>query len=71
MTIARVLGSCSLCGGDVTTPTTWSGTSPPEPTCRRCGAVAAKPVIPMVRPSVGTPIPHLTRDVLRNGPTSK
>lgn len=43
-------GTCSICGGAVTTPTMWHGIIPPVPTCSQCGAVPAAPhgpVIPM------------------------
>lgn len=49
----RTLGTCSLCGGQVTIPEIWYGVVPPVPSCARCGAIAALPslpVIPMVRP---------------------
>jgi hypothetical protein len=45
-------GTCSLCGGPVTTPATWLGVMPPTPTCQRCGATqreAHGPVIDMVK----------------------
>lgn len=43
-------GSCSICGGHVSTPDIWWGVVPPTPTCERCGAVedeAPGPVIKM------------------------
>lgn len=47
----KVIGSCSICGGDVEAYSgPWMSTEPPPPpTCRSCGAVstAHKPVIPM------------------------
>ena len=45
----KVIGKCSLCGGEVCVPKAWHGTHPPTPTCRQCHAVAevAGPVIPM------------------------
>lgn len=47
----NVIGTCSLCGGAVCTPELWGGIVPPQPTCNRCGAVAANhgPIIPMRR----------------------
>lgn len=47
----NVIGTCSLCGGQVVTPELWGGVVPPTPACTRCGAVAARsgPVIPMRR----------------------
>ncbi|HIE5924928.1 TPA: hypothetical protein ACXN37_000165 [Stenotrophomonas maltophilia] len=47
----NVIGTCSLCGGAVCTPELWGGVLPPQPTCNRCGAVAANhgPIIPMRR----------------------
>lgn len=49
-----VIGSCSLCGGNVlgfTGP--WFGTNPPSAYCSKCGAVEArsKNVIPMEKPN--------------------
>lgn len=45
----RVIGTCSLCGGRVTLPEFWWGTTPPVPTCECCGGVKADhgPVIDM------------------------
>lgn len=47
----QVIGSCSICGGDVEgwVGPYWSTVPPPPPKCRDCGAVSAahKPVIPM------------------------
>lgn len=44
------VGSCSICGGDVTVPKVYMSTIPPTPTCSKCGAVARSllPVIDMV-----------------------
>lgn len=36
-------GTCSICGGAVTTPMFWGGIHPPIPTCSRCGAVKKRP----------------------------
>lgn len=36
-------GTCSQCGGPVTTPRHWLGVNPPIPTCRRCGATKKQP----------------------------
>jgi len=46
------VGTCSLCGGDVTGfRGSWSSITPPPPDkCTSCGAVSAADVIPMVRP---------------------
>jgi hypothetical protein len=44
------IGTCSICGGDVTVPHIWHGVRPPTPTCDSCGAVKVKDkgsVIPM------------------------
>lgn len=48
----RVIGTCSLCGGQVCVPTMWGAIIPPTPTCQQCGAVAAShgPLIPMRQP---------------------
>lgn len=44
----RVIGECSICGGDVSVPHIWHGIFPPKPTCSRCGAQARSgPVIDM------------------------
>ena len=47
----QIIGTCSICGGDVTMPIIWYSIYPPRPTCNKCGAVAAderKPIIPMI-----------------------
>ena len=52
-----VIGTCSICGGAVTTPTAWSSVAPPVPTCTSCGAIKKQPygpVIDMVARKVGT-----------------
>jgi len=36
-------GTCSLCGGRVTLPSAWYGTTPPIPTCESCGATKKSP----------------------------
>lgn len=61
-----VIGTCSICGGAVTTPDVWAGVIPPIPQCSRCRAVAAEahgPVIPMLKPGhpVRQPAPGLVR----------
>ena len=43
-------GTCSKCGGRVTTPQRWYGMMPPIPTCENCGATLQQPhgeVLPM------------------------
>jgi len=47
----EVIGTCSLCGGDVMGYKVWHGTIPPPARCSRCGAnrVSQGPVIPMAR----------------------
>lgn len=50
----QVIGTCSICGGQVTCPRVFWSVLLPKPTCRRCGAVEAEsalPVIPMKRRS--------------------
>ena len=57
----KTIGTCSLCGGQVTLPTIWYGVTPPTATCSKCGATEAKnlPIITM-RPAGGlTPFNHL------------
>ena len=39
----RIIGSCSLCGGQVGVPTIWHGVHPPEPQCLKCHAIAKQP----------------------------
>lgn len=54
----RIIGTCGSCGGPVCVPSVWLGTTPPTPTCDRCGKVpreAHGPILPMQPP------PH-TRD---------
>ena len=56
-----VIGSCSICGGDVVAVGArgwWSVAPPPPPTCRSCGAVAQnhRRTIPMV-PAAPAPDP--------------
>lgn len=34
----KIIGQCSLCGGNVTVPTAWWSTEPPVPHCKKCGA---------------------------------
>jgi len=43
-------GTCSICGGAVTTISPWWGIIPPPVSCEQCGAVRAVngPVVPMV-----------------------
>lgn len=61
----RVVGTCSICGGQVTVPQVWMGTVPPVPTCNKCYATAAPPELPVlpmiphkpVEPiKIGTPV---------------
>jgi len=51
-----VIGTCSICGGQVATPSLWGGIIPPTPHCLKCGASAANhgPVIQMqkIRPTL-------------------
>jgi hypothetical protein len=41
-------GTCSKCGGAVTTPDTWLGIRPPTPSCEGCGATKKQPHGPTV-----------------------
>lgn len=45
-----VVGTCSICGGEVMSYRIWHAITPPPMQCARCGAHAAShgPVIPMV-----------------------
>lgn len=47
-----IIGTCSLCGGDVQRfDGPWAGVGPPPPpACVRCGAERKRPVIPMHNP---------------------
>lgn len=52
----RTIGTCSICGGAVTTPDIWMGVVPPIPSCSSCGAIpkhAHGPVIDMRRREPG------------------
>ena len=44
-----VHGTCSLCGGAVTTPDMWGGINPPIQTCQNCGATKAQPYGPVIQ----------------------
>ena len=37
-----------MCGGTVWVPAVWYGVIPPTPTCKRCGAVATQPQLPVI-----------------------
>lgn len=53
ITVAKVIGKCSNCGGRVTVPSVWFGSIPPKPICESCGATTKEPddkVIPMNLP---------------------
>ena len=39
----NIHGTCSNCGGCVTTPTMWGGPTPPVPRCEKCGATMRNP----------------------------
>lgn len=45
-----IIGTCSICGGEVVGPRIWHGIMPPPINCSRCGAVPMEntPVIPMM-----------------------
>lgn len=43
-----ILGTCSLCGGPVTVPHAWLGTSPPLPECKHCHARPRRPYGPVI-----------------------
>ena len=49
----HTIGTCSICGGQVTIPTVWAGIIPPTPSCLSCGALGRSfgPVIPMHKPN--------------------
>lgn len=49
----NTIGTCSICGGAVTTPMHWGGLFPPIPTCKDCGAIA--------QPNYGAVIPMQPR----------
>ena len=43
-----VVGTCSLCGGDVVVPKFIWSVIKPIPTCRKCGATEAKKKLPVI-----------------------
>lgn len=52
--MVKIIGSCSICGGQVTIPESWMGTPPPVPSCVACGAVKRTtnlPTIEMIKPT--------------------
>ena len=56
----NIHGTCGLCGGAVTSPMFWGGTSPPPVRCESCGARPANAygdVMPMV-PAAQQPQDH-------------
>ena len=44
----QIVGTCSLCGGNVTVPLVWLDVVPPTPTCSSCHAVEAPPSLPII-----------------------
>ncbi len=49
----KIVGTCGLCGGPVTTPLAFHSTTPPRPTCDSCGAHPQDsfgPTLPMEKP---------------------
>lgn len=58
----QVVGTCSICGGDVVgVRGAWMSISPPPPDhCVECGAVAAAQVPPVIK-MVPAPPSHSTR----------
>lgn len=46
----KIIGQCSICGGNVVVPVVWWSVVPPQPYCVNCGATKRddRPVIPMV-----------------------
>ena len=49
----RIIGSCSLCGGTVSTPTVFYSVNPPVASCEKCGATEEQkfPVVEMKSPN--------------------
>lgn len=45
----KIIGKCSICGGNVIVPEFWHGIYPPIPKCDSCHAVKEDnlPIIPM------------------------
>ena len=43
-----IVGSCSLCGGEVVVPRFIWSVIEPIPTCRKCGATEAKKKLPVI-----------------------
>lgn len=60
-----IIGTCSICGGQVCVPHIWHGVNPPVPQCVQCNAVAANhgPVIPMNPMTIETPRSLIKRDM--------
>lgn len=46
----RTVGTCSICGGRVSTPEAWYATVPPVPRCESCGATMSAPWGPIIIP---------------------
>lgn len=46
----KVIGKCSICGGDVVKNTgpMWMVGEPPPPTCMECGAIPAEYALPVI-----------------------
>ena len=52
----KTIGTCSRCGGAVTTPVIWHAVTPAPKTCESCGSTADYgPVIQMKPPSGNCP----------------
>lgn len=63
----KIIGRCSLCGGNVTVATYTYSTVPPVPTCQSCGATAAQPTINMERRKLTPEEDGVIKRVLRDG----
>lgn len=59
----RVIGTCGLCGGQVTVPGAWFGINPPVPKCDSCHATMKHtgPILPM------NPAPRATQIIDARG----
>jgi hypothetical protein len=72
----RVIGACSLCGGDVIEHGIQHSVRPMRPTCSGCGAVKARPFIDMSYSEMlakprGYQTPRIVTTVLPIGQTGR
>lgn len=63
----RIIGRCSICGGNVTLPTFFASIVPPVPTCQSCGATPVQPTINMERRKLTPEEDSVIKRVIRDG----